>query len=55
MEVLQVRAHEGDVGNEKVCELGKKGVKLRDELMRNEGGEGWFQRTVKRCREVRGR
>ena len=45
----------GNVGNEKADELAKKGAKLRGELMRNEGGEGWFERTVKRCWEVRER
>ena len=55
VEVRHVRAHAGDVGNEKADELAKKGAKLRGDLMRNEGGEGWFERTVKRYWEVRGR
>ena len=50
MEVLhvRVRTHSGNVGNEKADELAKKGAKLRSELMLNEGGEGWFEKTVTR-------
>ena len=41
--MFHVWAHEGIEGNEKVNVLVKK-VKLRaDELMLNEGGEGWFE------------
>ena len=55
MEVIHVGAHAGNKGNEKADELVKKGAKIRDELMLNEGGEGWLARTVKRYWEVRGR
>ena len=55
VEVIHVRAHAGNKGNEKADELAKKGAKLRAELMLNAGGEGWLARTVKRYWEVRGR
>ena len=55
MEVVHVRAHAGNKGNEKADELAKKGAKLRAELMLNAGGEGWFKRTVERYWRVRGR
>ena len=53
--VHHVRDHEGNAGNEKVDELAKKGAKLRAELMLNEGGEGWFERTVAKYWRTRGR
>ena len=53
--VHHVRAHEGNAGNEKADELTKKGAKLRAELMLNEGGEGWFERTVAKYWRTRGR
>ena len=55
VEVIHVRAHADNKGNEKADELAKKGAKLRAELMLNAGGEGWLARTVKRYWEVRGR
>ena len=56
VEVIHVRAHAGNKGNEKADELVKKGVKfIRAELMLNAGGEGWFKRTVERYWRVRGR
>ena len=55
MAVHHVRTHEGNVGNEKADELTKKGAKLRAELMLNEGGEGWFERTVAKYWRTRGR
>ena len=55
MEVIHARAHAGNEGNEKADELIKKGAKLRAELMLNARGEEWFERTVKRYWEVRGR
>ena len=53
MEVLYVRAHSGNVGNEKVDALAKKGAKLRARMMILEGGDGWYKRTVERYWENR--
>ena len=48
LEVSHVRAHAGNEGNEKADELAKKGADIRTKLMLEEGGEGWFKRTVER-------
>ena len=43
LEIRHVRAHTGNVGNEKADELAKKGSKLRHELMVDSAKEGWFE------------
>ena len=43
-----MRAHAGNEGNEKADQLVKKGAEIRTKLMLEEGGEGWFKRTVER-------
>ena len=47
MEVLHVKAHAGQLDNERADKLAKKGVKLRFILMIKTRPKKWFERALK--------
>ena len=47
VEILHVKAHAGQRGNERADKLAKEGAKLRFDLMNKSQPEGWFQRALK--------
>ena len=47
VEVLHVKAHTGEVGNERADKLAKKGAELRFKLMGESAGDPtWFKRSL---------
>ena len=47
VEVMHVKAHDGDVGNERADKLAKQGSKLRFELMRDQASSpNWFKKSL---------
>ena len=48
MEVTHVKAHEGQVGNEKADVLAKKGAKLRHKLMLKSMTANWFRFVIEK-------
>ena len=45
LEILHVRAHAGNKGNERADELAKLGSKLRHDIMANKSSEDWMKRA----------
>ena len=53
VEVLHVRAHEGNAGNERADKLAKMGAKLRHEVMADQMPTNWAQRAKQQYWENR--
>ena len=53
VQVLHVRAHSGNKGNELADGLAKKGSRLRHELMVGANPVGWFKNTIERYWKIR--